>query len=121
MIEHRLCDPRPQRLECRPAAAEKECPFCGKPHALKGNQCRNCGVWLPSANSYKDPRRSRYKRQEYTPQTDGLQPDSSDAADELGEYADLLQDIEVDCLEEDQDGSDPADDLPTMQELEVLP
>lgn len=119
MHTHRLCDPRPQRMEIRPTQADRECPCCHAAGSIHGNQCRSCGVFIPSANSWTDPRRSKHlKKNYYSPKHDGINDAVPDDQDELSEYSDLLEELHVDLYDEQE----TAESLPpSQQELEDLP
>lgn len=118
MIEHVYRGPA-DHIEIKHIATGSTCPFCHST-TLKNCFCASCGTHIPSPLAERSPHSIRSRKQlrkpAYVPRIDGLQPDSTDPVDELAEYAALLQDIEVDCLEEDQ-----ADNLPTTDEIEELP
>jgi hypothetical protein len=127
MIEHKYHGPAVP-FEIKPSSTGRICPFCFS-STLKNCYCSSCGTWIPSPLAERSPHslrsKNRLRKQTvYTPRVDGLLPTQQDVVkdqehDELSEYADELEALDI-HIDEDQD-TDPAEDLPTSQELEELP
>lgn len=119
-MEEQIYHAPTHRITAPPKTSRTECPFCHR-EAMKGLHCTACNVWLPSPLTVGEPwfdARKRRKRRpaEYLPQCDGIDGVSlEEPADELDEYADTLDELDV-IVEGDQ-----AELPPTSAELESLP
>lgn len=117
MIEHDLHVPR-SKTPIPPAIDGPRCGYCRRPGVGPGTECPRCGVTMPSLQSYGRPKPSRRRKQsDYRPLTDGVDGLTPEPADELEEYQDELELLEVPAEDQPDDNNLP----PTHDEIESIP